>query len=177
MAAPSVQIKAEGLAEAQAAIKGMGRAIAKADRDANREVAREVVGWLRRGGSTPAQRRVADSFRPRATAKVAKVAVFAKGGNAMANAEIMGTRRRSGWNEHSYTRPSPGQIVRRRRMGSGAKRQHPEWVGQSWTLGQPGQGPYIVRDVIPPRVGEIGDLYADHRAKAWATVFPEGGSE
>ena len=33
-------------------------------------------------------------------------------------------------------------------MGALAWKQFPPWVGNNWTLGQPGEGPYVLRDVF-----------------------------
>ena len=54
-------------------------------------------------------------------------------------------------------------------MGALAWKQFPPWVGNNWTLGQPGEGPYVLRDVfdkdfdeaiIDPYLKELQNLFA-----------------
>lgn len=40
-------------------------------------------------------------------------------------------------------------------MGALAWKQFPPWVGNNWTLGQPGEGPYVLRDVFDKDFDEV----------------------
>ncbi len=49
-------------------------------------------------------------------------------------------------------------------MGALAWKQFPPWVGNSWTLGNPGEGPYVIRDVFARDGDEILDPYLEELA-------------
>ena len=141
----------------------IARQIGRHDRAANKRVAAQVEGWLRReaSGGSPAERRFAEAFGGRATQKTAKITVRNTGRFAGALATVWGALARSGW-------------YAAKRFDAAASLQHPKWVGATWRLGDPNQGPYIVRDVIPDRMDDIAELYADERAKAFEPEFPKG---
>lgn len=56
--------------------------------------------------------------------------------------------------------------------GSLRWKQFRRWVGSNWVLGVPGEGPYVVRDVYPKNVDEIGAWYLEARARDLGAVFP-----
>lgn len=55
-------------------------------------------------------------------------------------------------------------------MGALAWKQFPPWVGANWTLGKPGEGPYVLRDAVSQDGPEIVDQYLKELADLFASA-------
>jgi hypothetical protein len=76
-----------------------------------------------------------------------------------ANAAFWGSSKHSGW----YADPQY--------QGS-TKPQFPEWVGNTWEAGVPGQGPYAINDAVAASVPAILALYDKAVLEATGHAFP-----
>lgn len=75
-----------------------------------------------------------------------------------ANAAFWGARKRTGW----YAAPKY----------AGGPPQHPEWVGNSWDVGQLGQGPYAINPAIYHELDNIDRAYLQSIDDLARRAFP-----
>lgn len=147
--AAGLNFQVKGLAETVAALRTVASDIRREDTRANRELGRKVAEWgqadARRGD--PIHRHFAEAIRGRGTGRAARIAILGTGRNAGAVGAFYGANR---------------------------YRRYP-WVGATFKLGEPGQGPYVVgKQTIPDHRDEIAAGYMDARERALGNVFNEG---
>lgn len=127
-----------------------------------------------RGGD----RRLARAARAMRAAPTPTGAVVAVGSPKVpdAVATVMGMHEgaRTGWNEHSYTRPSPGTVVAVRALGGSARPQHPDWVGDNWTIATRGEGPREANDAWAEHEDDMADQFIDAGWSVVIRAFPPG---
>lgn len=119
---------------------------------ANKEIAKKSVGWARAVamGMGGPQAHFAGALRARGGLAGARIAVA--DGNA--NAAFWGAKQRTGWNAGNETPNLP------------------RWVGNSWSVGVSGQGPYAINDAIAANKARIIDAYADAIDDIARRAFP-----
>lgn len=146
-----LQIDASSLDDAVAGLKASMAALQRSRRRDNKSVAEKIAELLQQAAQqgTRAERHFAAQIRPRSSADWARIAITTAGGDQWDG--TLGTF-----------------------YGSMQWKQFREWVGSRWVLGEPGEGPYIVRDVIPKNVDRIGGWYLEARARDMADAFPKG---
>lgn len=151
---------------------------------------RSVAEFVARGAQSKAsgwpERQVAHfagAIRPRATTRSARVAVNAGSKrNAGALAAIWGmkvehTGWMAGWVGPGKGKSGPSYINPRKAAGyANSPRNTLPWVGQSWEVGQKGQGPRAINDAIADGQERIDDLYLRGNESAWSRAFPGGFS-
>lgn len=86
-------------------------------------------------------------------------------------ARFAGTRplTRTGWNAAVY-KPK-GVRLRGRRYIAPDKPQARPWIGKSYIVGLPGEGPHVVRDVAPAETPRIAERYQDAFERATSKVW------
>lgn len=158
---PAVQVV--GLKEFRKALKplegakGWNRELAAA----HKQIARETVGWsqaaaMARGGLLA---RAAPALSARGTISGARIAVgkavpSRHGGRFVPNNAFWGMRRTTGWNFSD----TPNQ---------------PRWVGNTWTVGAAGSGPYAINDAIAANRQRIVNMYGRAVEKIARAAFPD----
>lgn len=145
------QIEAASLDEAVRGLAEAARAMRRGQRRNNKVVADRLTELLQNAAEsgTRAERHFAKQIRSRSSANWARIAITTAGGDQWSGA--LGTF-----------------------FGSLKWKQFRDWVGAQWILGQPGEGPYVVRDVVPKHADEIGAWYLEARARDMAAAFPDG---
>lgn len=140
------------------------KALAREQRKANKDVAALVATSAqgRAASGSKLERHFAAAIKPRSTQEFGRIAVVATGANAGANTAFFGAKRRTGW------------YAAKRYADS--TRQFPEWVGNTWPVGVPGAGPYVINETIATFRPRIDDLYADAYERAFRKAFPGGFS-
>jgi hypothetical protein len=77
-----------------------------------------------------------------------------------AEATFWGAKGRSGWYAQQKYTESEG-------------RQFPEWVGNTWTVGAPNEGPYVLNYTVAEEIPKIMDLYARGVNDLFGEAFPD----
>lgn len=129
----------------------------------HRDIAKRAVEASRAEASSMGgvQAKAATALRPAADRKAARVQVSARSKrNAMANVAFWGAKRRSGW-------------YARERYAASRRRQHPEWVGNSWDVAVRGQGPYAINEAIADNVDQFLAAYAEMIDDLARRAFPD----
>lgn len=148
---------AKALAAAlRAAERGMRRELARS----NRAVARDTRGWARAAAAsgTKLQRRAKGGIGSSADARAARLRVSPTKGAPMARVAFWGAKKRTGWYAGLYT--------------VGSKRQHPEWVGDTWKVAKAGEGPYVINATLDARQDDIAELFLAGQWAALARAVP-----
>lgn len=158
---PAVQVV--GLKEFEKALKPLegGKGWRKELSTAHKDIARKTVGWatalaVSKGGLLA---RASGGLSARGGVAGARIAVgkavpSRHGGRFVPNNAFWGMRRVTGWNFGS----TPNQ---------------PRWVGNSWSVGVAGQGPYAINDAIASNIQRIVDMYGDAVERIAAEAFPD----
>lgn len=159
----ALDLEVHGLADLRSGIEKAQKDLARENRRSNKAVAAQVVAWAQsdaRGG-TRQQARAAAAIKPRGTQNVARIAID-PGAVPFALAAFFGMQRRTGWFAHP-------------RYGRSVGRQAPEWVGNNWIAGRPGEGPHVINEkTIPEHLDEIERMYMDGYERALKAAFPGG---
>lgn len=164
---PGLEIEAHGLKELKDGLASARRDLGKEQRKAYKEVgdfvAKKSQAVALRG--TPAQRRFAKAIRGRSTTTAARVAVVPGVRLGGAAATFFGAKplTRSGWNARGRRTP-------------GMRPQFPEWVGNTWTVGKYGEGPYVINSTIVTNREEIDKKLRNAPLRALHKAFPDGES-
>ncbi|WCO67874.1 hypothetical protein PO878_03940 [Iamia majanohamensis] len=77
----------------------------------------------------------------------------------MAPVAFWGAKGHSGWYAAKRYRDSAG-------------RQHPPWIGNSWSVAVRSGGPYVINPMLAARLPEIEDMYLDGQWQAVARALP-----
>jgi len=159
-------ITVAGLAEfrkrLRAAGPGFPKALTAAHRDIAQIAARVSQSEARRMGGIQAKAAGAiggKGSQQRATLTV-KASKSARNATAMANVAFWGAKKRTGW------------YARGRYSGS-SKRQHPEWVGNTWDVMDPTQGPYAINKALAAHEGDLINALWAALERLMAEAFPE----
>ncbi len=97
------------------------------------------------------QGRAADAFKSVRSASGIRVGVSATTAHPEALAAFWGAKKETGWN-----------------AGSGSPNL-PPWVGNTWAVGMPGQGPYALNEAIAEKRDEV--------LKSWGEAIDDLGRE
>jgi hypothetical protein len=150
---PDRAIEVVGLNDFRKELRNLGgrwpRELAKAHRDLAKSVASEARRFA--VGTGPMQAHFAGRIYGTGSAQRASIAV-----RSDANAAFWGAKKHTGW---YATKPGPPQF--------------PEWVGNNWDVGVPGQGPLAINPTIFHEMDNITERYAeliDHLARR---AFPD----
>ena len=127
----------EGLAELRRGLKSLGTGVERELQKTNKSLVNTIADDARGRASSMGgvQAKAAAAIKGYATGTSMAVGVAAGGRYPMANAAFWGEKAHSGWYAAARYQTSSGQ-------------QHPEWVGNSWSAGVAGQGPYAINDAI-----------------------------
>ena len=149
MAAPSGassggKIEVVGLKEFRKALKAMDPQWPKALRKVHKQIADTGAGLARgvASGMGGVQAHFADALRGTATQTEARISVNGRGG---ANVAFWGAKRHTGWYARSQFHDSTPQ--------------HPPWVGSSWEVAVPGEGPYAINPALAAYRPDIWEAY------------------
>lgn len=146
-------------------------------RKANRPVARRAAADVRSEMRSSGDRQLAAAaraVRPRVDPTSAAVAVTANATVPFALAATWGRKgRRTGWNAWVYDGRGNPVRVRRVRAASGL-RQHPPWVGNTWTVATRGEGPRGVNDALADHIDDYRDEHAQAALSVIVRALPPG---
>ena len=147
--------------EFRAALKQAGPEFPKELRAVHKEIADDAARDSQSAarGLGGVQRKAANTIKGRATQREARIAV--SGMRGLGNVAYWGAKKRTGW----YGKP--------KFRGSGA-RQHPVWVGNSWEVAVPGQGPYAINNTLARNLPQYLDRYMEAIDRLAKEAFPEG---
>ena len=160
-----VSLYVQGFEELFAGMKKATQSLSRETRKANLVVSKQDVEWAQqkaRSGSRLEQR-AAVGIGPSATNATARIRMIpAQNGTdaALAAPAFWGMKKRVGW------------FANKKYEAYGS--QMPTWVGNGWTAGRPGQGPYVIRDVLVDRIDDIEAMYATAYEAALKGAFPGG---
>lgn len=140
-------ITVEGLRGFRKALKELGPEFPKALKRAHLDVAQIAarVSQAEAGRMGGVQAKAAKAIKGRGTQSGARVGVraskSARNATAMANVAFWGAKKRTGWYA-GLNSPS-------------GKQQHPEWVGNTWDVMDPTQGPYAINRALAAHEADI----------------------
>lgn len=154
-------IQVDGLKEFRASLKEMHPRWPEAMKAAHETIATEAARDSRSAARLMGgvQAKSASAIGGKATQREARIAVLPSRLDAMAAVAFWGAKRRTGW----Y---SPGRY-------RNSTRQHPVWVGNSWEVAVPGQGPYAINNTLARNLRRYLDRYFDEIQDLAAKAFPE----
>lgn len=171
MAKPGLDVTAP---EVHAVVKEFGaaqKALGKELRREHKAIADDIAGKInRRAGSRKGFRTFGAAWAGTGTIAGARLYLRAKAGGGGALTAYAGRRplTRSGWNKSVYQ----GRVrIRTRRMIPPDKPQARPHIGKTWIAGLPGEGPYIVREVVPAESEHIGERYQDAYQRATGKIW------
>lgn len=176
MAEPLVSLHIQGFQELFAGIRKATQDLSKETRQANLAVSKQVVEWAQSAArqGTRLEQRAAVGIGPSATNRTARIRMIpAQNGTdaALAAPAFWGMKKRVGWFGGWSNGKKDAAMLRR---FAGLPTQMPPWVGNSWIAGRPGEGPYVINEVLGERIAEIEAMYADAYEKALQGAFPGG---
>lgn len=162
----STGITVEGLREFRRRLREVGpefpKALALAHRDIAGIAARVSQAEARKMGGV--QRKAASAIRGRGSQAKASLTIrpskSARNANAMANVAFWGAKKRTGW----Y---AAGKFA-----GKG-KTQHPEWIGNTWDVMDPTQGPYAINSALARYEGDLMEALWAAFERITSQAFPE----
>jgi hypothetical protein len=91
--------------------------------------------------------KAADAIKASASTTGISVRIAATAGSPYGLLAFWGATRHSGWYAANRYRDSPPQ--------------HPPWVGNTWQVGEPGEGPYAINDAIAATIDDVMNNWAD----------------
>ncbi len=161
---PGLEIEAHGLKELKDGLASARRDLGKEQRKAYKEVGDFVAAksQARAAQGTRAEQRFAKAIRGRSTQTAARIAVVRSKG---APGTFFGAKplTRTGFYARGRRRP-------------GMRSQFPNWVGNTWTAGKAGEGPYVINPTIVANRDEIDQKLREAPIRALHKAFPDGES-
>lgn len=156
-------VEITGLREFRKALKAVGpefpKELTKANRDVSKIAERVSQNAARSMGGI--QARAASAIKGSANARSARIQIKPSKGKrnptAMANVAFWGAKKRTGWYR---TKPQ-------------GKPQHPEWVGSSWAVAEPNEGPYAINPALARHLDDIVAAHAAALNRLAARAFPD----
>lgn len=159
-------IDIDGLSDFRRDLNAVDPSTGKEMKRANRNISNHTQKRARANASAsagPFGRRYADArtaIKAFASADEAAIGVSRSGRIPHAQATFWGAKQRSGWYAAARYATSGGQ-------------QHPDWVGEHWTAGVPGEGPYVLNYTVAEERDEIVEMYGDAMDLLFARAFPD----
>jgi hypothetical protein len=166
MARQGTAIHVEGLDEFLRGLRIVDPSSGKEMRKAHRKISNHTQAAARRNASAaagPFGARFADArtaIKAYASEKEAAIGVSRSGRVPHAEATFWGAKGRSGWYGRAKYAASTGQ-------------QHPEWVGENWDAGVPGQGPYVLNYTVAEEMDRNLETYGEAMDDLFARAFPD----
>lgn len=160
------RIDVDGLADFQRDLAATGRNVDGEMKKAYRKISNHAQTKARKNAGATAGpfaerfRAARTAIKSYATAREAAIGVSRSGRIPHAQATFWGTKSRSGWYGRAKYEASTG-------------RQHPEWVGENWDAGVPGQGPYVLNYTIAEERDEIDEMFGDAMDELFLPAFPD----
>jgi len=116
-------------------------------RKSHTQTAKEAQKWIRSGAQqgTPQQRHMGNAIQGRGNSTQAIIA-------------IVPTKKTAGAQGTFY--------------GAKQFKQFPTWVGNTWTPGVSGQGPYVINPVLAARQNDLDVIFLEGQAQAVARAVP-----
>lgn len=168
-AQPAIRIA--GASEFRAELRRVDAQWGKAQVAANRKVGVYVRDIARLKASVYGGERAKAAKGIKSYASGVNVAVGVASSKSVpfAAAAIWGTKAHTGW----YGGWRHGSINKRKAAGyADGPAQHPPWVGNAWTAGAKGQGPYGINAAIADNKQRIGEMYMDGFVELARLAFP-----
>jgi hypothetical protein len=139
-------IKVEDIRGFQRELKALGSKWPRELTRVHQQIGRRGAALSRAaaGGMGGVQAKAASTIKGRGTQKEARVSV--SGMRGLGNVAFWGAKKHTGW----Y---AAGQY------GNSATPQHPRWVGNSWDVAVPGEGPYAINPALALYLPELLDQY------------------
>lgn len=159
-------ITVEGLRAFRKALREAGPEFPKALRLAHKDIAdiaaRVSQTEARRMGGV--QAKASGALKGRATQAKATLAIkpskSARNATAMANVAFWGADKRTGWYARGRYKNSPA-------------RQHPPWIGNTWDVMDPTQGPYAINKALAAHEEDLINALWASLSRLIADAFPE----
>lgn len=156
---PTSGIEVTGIKEFRRELKALGPEWPKELRAVHKHIsdtgARDSQAAARGLGGV--QRKAASTIKGRANQREARISV--SGMRGLGNVAFWGAKKRTGW----YAAERYDDIPR----------QHPVWVGNSWDVAVPGQGPYAINNTLARNLKQYLDRYGEMIDRLAAEAFPE----
>lgn len=174
MAGPGLDVRAPEVHQVALEFNEARKRLDKELRRSHKEIADDIAAKInRRASGEQGFRRYGNAWAGTGTIAGARLYLRPRTGGGGALTAFAGRRplTRSGWNKAVYR---AGVRLRTRRLILPDKPQAREWIGKSYIVGLPGEGPHIVRDVAPAESETIGDRYAAAFDRAVDKIWRSG---
>lgn len=170
MARPGLDVRAPEVAAVVREFNESRKLLDKEIRREHKAIADDLAGKInQRSSGRKGFRTYGGAWAGTGTIAGAKLYLRSRAGGGGALSAFAGRRplSRSGWNKSVYV---DGVRKRTRRLILPDKPQAREWIGKTYIVGLPGEGPHIVREVAPAESHSMGERYLDAYERALAKV-------
>lgn len=156
----------EGLKDFRRELLQVDKGLTKEMKKAHQKIANHTQGAARKNAtaaSGPFADRYADArmaIKSFSSVRDAAIGVSRSGRIPHAQATFWGMSGRTGWYAAEKYAASTGQ-------------QHPEWVGNRWDAGVPGQGPHVLNYTVAEERPQIIEQYGEAMDALFAKAFPD----
>jgi hypothetical protein len=149
-------VEVEGFREFKRELRAVDNEAPKSMRKAHRRIASYVQGKARSnaGAAGGVYAKARNQIRGNSSATEASIGVREK---TVGSVAFWGAKKRTGWYKAARYEEST--------------RQHPEWVGNTWDVGDRLQGPYVINYTIHEELDEIVDRFGAEMDELFSQAF------